>query len=207
MAADMEPPLVWWRMIGVGIGLAIVLVGVAIFYVEAREAIEAGMNTVYPGQRRTGGGGRSIYLYASHFLDFWKTPQNTPAEWINIVEVDRIYVVWPAHSHIRAPTESLPGSGSLFCLAWRHGGSVGVDISADPGMGRMAVRIRLGAWRTDVAGNGPLEYDGSRGILESVLSTECVLANHDDDICAYFCRFPPRPFLPRSPLFTWPEGS
>jgi hypothetical protein len=34
----LEPPLVWWRLMGLGIGLTIILIGIGIFYVEAREA-------------------------------------------------------------------------------------------------------------------------------------------------------------------------
>jgi hypothetical protein len=81
-----EQPFRRWRAVALVLAILVACIGMGLFYQEAKDAIVAATNTIYPGLRRVSGGGRSIYLYASHFLDFWKTENNIPAPWANIVE-------------------------------------------------------------------------------------------------------------------------
>jgi hypothetical protein len=80
-----DPPLATWRLLAAGTGALVLVIGLGAFFIGARDEIIVAANTVYPGQRRVAGGGDSIFLYGSHFLDFWKTEQNT-ASLVNICE-------------------------------------------------------------------------------------------------------------------------
>lgn len=87
-----ETPFVWWRLAAGGAGASMMALVMTAFYIDAQEAIAITLNTVYPGQRRMGGGGVSVFWYASHFLDFWKTPENTANPLtLNVVEASGFY--------------------------------------------------------------------------------------------------------------------
>jgi hypothetical protein len=80
-----DAPHATWRLLAVGTGALIMVIGLSSFLIGAWAEIISAANTVYPGQRRVGGGGASVFLYGSHFLDFWKTEANT-GSMVNICE-------------------------------------------------------------------------------------------------------------------------
>jgi len=64
-------------------------------YWDARQTLEVFANTVYPGQRRTTGGGISIAQIFDGFIGFFMSEKNFPAIWSNVCESSNFLLLFP----------------------------------------------------------------------------------------------------------------
>jgi len=65
------------------------------FYIDARQTIVYIMNTVYPGKRRSVGGGISIIKYFSGFFNFFMTENKLPKFFNNASEASNFLMLYP----------------------------------------------------------------------------------------------------------------
>ena len=73
---------------------AIVLILIR-FWIDVRPTLEIVAHTVYPGTRRSSGGGLSIFKLFSGVLGFFEVEQVGPAVYENISEASNFYPLWP----------------------------------------------------------------------------------------------------------------
>ena len=166
-----EPRLLRWRLASLGLSASIAVSGLAIFCFGAYDAIALGMNTVYPGQRHLDGGQGSIFLYISHFLDFWKTESNIPAEWSNIVEATGFFWFAPFTLFYADRLESGPNRNlyltllGIFAIL-----SLWIFVPVPAWVGH-PFALDLGTSGPNDARDGTSERFDSWGVFEKVLVT------------------------------------
>ncbi|NIM46567.1 MAG: hypothetical protein GTN40_00185 [Candidatus Aenigmarchaeota archaeon] len=83
------------KMIVVLVAAVISAIVLYFFYVEAKGTIALIMGTVYPGSRRSIGGGISLFKYFSGFYNVFMVEQNYPKILINISEASNFILLYP----------------------------------------------------------------------------------------------------------------
>ncbi len=66
------------------------------FWIDVRPTLEIVAHTVYPGTRRSSGGGLTLFKLFSGVLGFFEAEQVGPAVYENISEASNFYPLWPA---------------------------------------------------------------------------------------------------------------
>src|SRR3990167_6647276 len=87
-----------WRIAAVLLAVGATTFLLYLFWQDARETIAVVSNTVYPGQRRIGGGGVTLPLLLVGAYSVFLSEQHFPAAWAwaNVVELSGFLLLWPA---------------------------------------------------------------------------------------------------------------
>ena len=80
------------------LAIALAAIGLILirFWIDVRPTLEIVAHTVYPGTRRSTGGGLTLFKLFSGVLGFFEAEQFGPAVYENICEASNFYPLWPA---------------------------------------------------------------------------------------------------------------
>jgi hypothetical protein len=84
-----------FRLICICVSLLITAGLLFAWYSDARQTLEVLANTVYPGERRTAGGGISTAQVFNGFLGIFMTEKDFPKIWGNVCESSNFFLLFP----------------------------------------------------------------------------------------------------------------
>jgi hypothetical protein len=83
-------------MLLTGVAISVIIIVLVPCWIDMRPTLEIVSHTIYPGARRSSGGGLSLFRLFSGLADFFLTRQAMPAAYQNITEASYSYPIWPA---------------------------------------------------------------------------------------------------------------
>ena len=84
-----------FRWICVIASVCVVAGSLVLFYLDAAETLSTLSTTVYPGQRRSAGGGLSLLLMYGGFIGPFMSENHFPRQWENICEFSNFFLFFP----------------------------------------------------------------------------------------------------------------